>query len=436
MSRSRVREKLYRDPVHDLIELDANSSEDRVLMALIDTPEFQRLRRIRQLGLAFTAFQGAEHSRFVHSIGTMWLASRILDRFERAYGVIREHVFPARCAALLHDLGHGPFSHVLEGLFDRDHEAWTREIVLSATSEVNHVLCGYDLALPSAVVAVMDHDYDPPFACDLISSQLDADRFDYLIRDSLMTGVKHGVFDLERLIATLGLDADRRRVVVSEKAIYPVEKYLQSRYHMFRQVYQHKTVKAAEAMLTALLRRAMALASDGERLAHPVDGAFDRFLRRGGKVSLDDFLSLDDSALQYHWTLWQDHSDPTLSDLARRLLRRDILKSIEVDPEADGFDEKLAAVRDLLERHGYDPDYYALLLESGDIPYRPYEEGVSLRQDQILVEDSSGEVRDIRDVSLIAAALGQGSYRQTRLAFPAYKGSVDIRAEVGRIVAQ
>jgi len=149
------KEKMYRDPAHDLIALDANSREDRVLMALIDTPEFQRLRRVRQLGMAFVAFQGAEHSRFVHSIGVMWLVTRILERFERAYAVDPLLVFPARCAALLHDVGHGPMSHVLERLFNKGHEEWTNAVIRSSDSEINHVLCGYDLALPSAVIAVL-----------------------------------------------------------------------------------------------------------------------------------------------------------------------------------------------------------------------------------------------------------------------------------------
>lgn len=430
-----LREKLYRDSVHDLIVFDANAREDRVLMALIDTPEFQRLRRIRQLGLAFTAFQGAEHSRFVHSIGVLWLTTRVLDRFQRAYGLDPAHVFMTRCAALLHDVGHGPFSHVLEQLVPKHHEERTREIVASNDSEINHVLSGYDLALPPAVMSILDHTVQPPFLADLIGSQLDTDRLDYLTRDSLMTGVKHGVFDLERLIYTLRLDDAGQRVVVTDKGIRPVEKYLQSRYHMFRQVYQHKTVKAAEAMLVSLLRRAMDLRAGGDAVAQPAGGPFDRFLLRRGDVELRDFLDLDDAALQYHWRLWSEHDDPVLNDLAGRLLRRRLFKSVEVDPAAPGFDDRETEARALLDRHGFPPEYYLLRLESSDIPYRPFEEGAARRHGPILVdgERPGAPLRDILDVSRVAAGLAQERYTQTRLAFPEERGRVDLRAEMIRI---
>lgn len=450
MPESFLQEKLFRDPVYDQIVLDANNREDRVLMALIDTPEFQRLRRIRQLGMALVAYQGAEHSRFAHSIGAMWIVTRILDRFQRAYGIDPAHVFPARCAALLHDLGHGPFSHVLEPLFGKDHELWTQEIICSSDCEINHVLCGYDLALPSAVIAVLRHQYDPPFIGELISSQLDADRFDYLIRDSLMTGVKHGVFDLERLIYCLRLDGPGRRLMVSSSGVHAVEKYLESRYHMFRQVYQHKTVKSAEAMLAALLRRAMDLSEQGaglprmrtreatvRSLAYPYKSAFAHFLMKRGRIALKDFLALDDATFQHHWNLWRDHADPILSDLARRLLKRDIFKTLEVNPGDERFESRLEDARALLNRHGMDPNYYLLRLDAGDIPYRPFEEGGGLHHAPILIGDDSDSERDaprdLRDVSHIAAALAREAYTQTHLAFPESKGATDLRKEMAKI---
>ena len=430
-----IREKLFRDPVHDQIVFDTGSPQDRVLLALIDTPEVQRLRRIRQLGLAHFVYPGAEHSRFTHSIGVMWIITRIIERFARAYGIDPDQAFPARCAALLHDVGHGPFSHVLERFLDSDHESWTRRIVCSAQSEVHHVLCGYDLALPSAVADLFDHKGQSHFLADLISSQLDADRFDYLIRDSLMTGVKHGVFDLERLIYCLRLDSRRQQVVVTGKDVLTVEKYLQSRYHMFKQVYQHRTVKSAEAMLTALLRRAVALTADGARLASPPDSPFARFLERRGAVEMDDYLALDDATLMTHWQLWSHHHDAILGDLSRRLLRRDLFKTFPVDTEMDGFEGRFGASAALLRRHGYDPDYYLLRLESKDIPYRPFEEGRQMRHAPILVEqaDPMAPLQDVRHVSRVAAALAGEGYRQTWLAFPGARGATDLRAEVLKI---
>ncbi len=430
---SLIKEKLIRDPVHDQIVFDVNSREDQILLALIDTPEFQRLRRIRQLGMAFFAYQGADHCRFSHSIGVLWIATRILARFERVYGIDPVHSFPARCAALLHDLGHGPFSHVIEALFQLNHEEWTRRILCSSESRVNHVLCSYDLALPSAVAAVFNHEYDPPYLGDLISSQLDADRLDYLTRDGLMTGVKHGVFDLERLLYCLRLDAGGRRLLVSGKDVLTVEKYLQSRYHMFKQVYQHSTVVTAEAMLLAQLRRAMRLTAEGRAVAAPADSPLGRFLAQDGQIDLADFLSLDDAALLYHWTLWRDDRDPILSDLSQRLLERNMFKHIPIDSSAPGFGDRLEACRSLLRRHGYDPEYYLLRLEAGSVPYRPFEEGQTMKVSPILVEGVDGSLEDLRNVSRIAAALAREGYRQSHLAFPGEKGTKDLKSEIQAI---
>src|SRR5690606_29558171 len=217
-----TRERWYRDPVHDFITL-----REPLFLELVDTPEFQRLRRIRQLGASYGTYHGAEHSRFGHSLGVLWIMSMILERFAHlGVRLDEEWATVAKAAALLHDVGHGPFSHALERRLTpgADHEDWTRRILLEPT-RVHQVLAKASPDLPAKVAAVISGEHQgPAFIRDLVSSQLDVDRMDYLLRDSLYTGVTYGTFDLQRLINTLLLDGDR--VVSMAKGIVAIEEYL------------------------------------------------------------------------------------------------------------------------------------------------------------------------------------------------------------------
>ncbi|HWP42081.1 MAG TPA: HD domain-containing protein, partial [Blastocatellia bacterium] len=182
----------YRDPLHNIISLDESVPDDRLIVDLIDSAEFQRLRRIKQLGLAMFTYQGAEHSRFTHSIGVMHLMTRALNLLSAHHPVSPEARVVGRAGALLHDLGHGPFSHVIEKVFNFHHEDWSRRIILDEATEVNSVLRSFDPSLPEALASLYRHAYMPSFVSQLVSSQLDCDRMDYLLRDSLMTGAKYG----------------------------------------------------------------------------------------------------------------------------------------------------------------------------------------------------------------------------------------------------
>ena len=203
----------YRDPLHNIISLDETLPDDRLIVELIDSLEFQRLRRIKQLGLAMFTYQGAEHSRFTHSIGVMHLMTRVLGLLGSHHAISDESRVVGRAGALLHDLGHGPFSHVIEKVFGFHHEDWTCRIVLDETTEVNRVLRAFDGHLPEKLALLYKHNYSPAFVSQLVSSQLDCDRMDYLLRDSLMTGAKYGVFDSEWVLHTLKIDAESDRVL-------------------------------------------------------------------------------------------------------------------------------------------------------------------------------------------------------------------------------
>src|ERR1700674_3115034 len=184
--------RIYRDPVHNIIPLRDDGDEGRLMIRLIDTPEFQRLRRIKQLGLGLYTYQGAEHSRFTHSLGTLHLMTRILDQLSDRYQISPEDRAAARAAALLHDVGHGPFSHAMERVLGVHHEPLTVLAVTSAETEVCRALKSYSSELPQRVASIIEGTFKPAALAQLVSSQLDVDRMDYLLRDSLMTGAKYG----------------------------------------------------------------------------------------------------------------------------------------------------------------------------------------------------------------------------------------------------
>lgn len=432
------REKLIRDPIHDLITFDLNTAEDRTLLAAIDTFEVQRLRRVKQLGMAHMAYHGAEHSRFGHSLGVLHLTRRMLDRLSHDQQLDRLQAMATMCAALLHDIGHGPFSHVMEKFFEEHHEAWSSRIILSEETEINAVLRAYDRELPRLVVDHLHGLAEPKWLNTVISSQMDADRFDYLIRDSHMTGVKYGIFDLERLLLLLRISEDGSRIVVASKGLLPVEKYLQSRYQMYRQVYFHKTVTAAEAMLMVAMQRARDLARNGNLPFIHEKTPLYRFLA-GEKLDLQDFLSLDDSVLLNAMNVWRKCGDAILNDLSERLLKRRLFKAVEVESEEDGdllFDAKVNAAREKLTEVGLDFQYYLTFSKSSDTPYRPY----SLRgaDSTIWIQDArdSAVLHDVKDVSPTIRAFTESPYTIHRVFFPDKAGGRNIRQELTEILTR
>lgn len=402
------REIFLRDTIHGIITLDRDDPADALIWRLVDTPEFQRLRRIRQLGLTNLVYQGAEHTRFAHSMGVMHLAGRILDQLEKTAEITRPERLETRVAALLHDLGHGPFSHVSEIVLGVGHEEWTRRIILDETTEVNRVLRGHDPGLPERITGMLQHRHPKRFLPRVISGQLDADRLDYLLRDSTMTGVKYGIFDLERLL--LGLEVLREgehdMVIVGVKGFHPTEAYLLARYHMYRQVYFHKTVWAAEAMFMALVRRAQELLKAGRLDYAPERHPVTRILS-GEEMALADYLLLDDAELKVCMKIWTRESDPILADLARRIVHRRLYKVRLFHAPAETPD--LAALREhafglMRGKYGEDVPYRFLFEDATDIFYRQYDPS-RLASSGILVRQRDGSVVEIDQASPSIAAL-------------------------------
>ena len=413
-------ERIYRDPVHNIIRLQTDSDEGELMMRLIDATEFQRLRRIKQLGLGLYTYQGAEHSRFTHSLGAFHLMTRVLDRLGERYAIKPADRIAARAAALLHDVGHGSFSHVMEKVLNFHHERWTVEVILNESSEIGELLRLHAADLPAKVASIIEGTFQPSALAQLVSSQLDVDRMDYLLRDSLMTGAKYGIYDLEWIINALAIDEHEDRIYVEARGVYAVEEYLQARYYMFRQVYFHRTLRSAEAVLRSIIRRALQLLDDGQEVWHATGTAFEKILRRE-PLAITEHLQIDDSDFVFHVKQWQKSGDQILSDLSRRFIARRLFKAIDLDMPDDQKAEFLAAARGVVERAGFDPDYYFIEDRASDVPYyKHYTAEKTEPKTHIYVESgyASPRIREISEVSNVARGL-QYPYELHRVCFPA-----------------
>jgi HD superfamily phosphohydrolase len=392
-------EKIIRDPVHDVIAFRLDRPVDSLLFSLLNTAEFQRLRRIRQLGMASLAYPGADHSRYSHSVGVMETARKMLEQLGRSFYISDEDTTVCLSAALLHDLGHGPFSHVFERVSGVDHEAITRTLILDPDSQVNQVLLSRDPALPQRIVQLLEPVTPRTYLADIISSQLDADRLDYLLRDNLMTGSQYGNYDLNWLLHALTIDEKSNRLAVTLKGISAVEAYLQSRFHMYRNVYFHKVVRSAEGMLKLALQRAKRLAVQGRltwpKAENPVYKAL-----LGQQLSIGEFTDLDDVSVMHCFKLWADADDPVLSLLCRGLLYRRLFKTIDLGHVTDKarVDQAVQRASDAIAARGGEPAYEMFYDEPSDTPYET---------SGILVRSHDGGLRDLSAISSMVEALNR-----------------------------
>ncbi len=413
-------QRIYRDPVHNIIPLRDDTAEGRLMIRLIDTPEFQRLRRIKQLGLGLYTYQGAEHSRFTHSLGAMHLITRILMQLEDRHSISKDDRVTVRAAALLHDVGHGPFSHAMEKVLGVHHEQMTMQAVTSEETSLNEVLTSFSAELPQRVATVIDGTFKPAALAQLVSSQLDVDRMDYLLRDSLMTGAKYGMYDLEWIINAIQIDEEADRIYIAARGVYAVEEYLQARYYMFRQVYFHRTLRSAEAVLRSAVKRALTLVTSGVDVWCTRQSAFEKLLGRK-QLTIREHLSLDDSDVIFHMKQWQQSEDEVLSDLSERFVNRRLFKAIDLDMPINERKHFLNAARSVVERAGFPAEYYFIEDRASDLPYYGYYTtgGVEPRT-RIYVEDGYAHpcVREISEVSQAVRGLAEG-YELHRVCFPA-----------------
>lgn len=315
-----VEEKVFKDPIHRYIHV-----EDQLIWDLIKTKEFQRLRRIRQLGTLYLSFHTAEHSRFGHSLGVYEIVRRLIDESFIGHDAWDNKDRPlALCAALLHDLGHGPFSHSFEKIFNTDHEAYTQAIITGDT-EVNAVLRKVSPEFPREVAEVINKTHHNKLVISMISSQIDADRMDYLQRDAYFTGVSYGAFDMERILRLMRPSKDE--VLIKESGMHAVENFIMSRYQMYWQIYFHPVSRGGEVLLNNCLKRAKQLYNEGyEFKLHPHD--FIPFFEE--TVTIEQYVELDEAVVTYYLEKWTKEDDAILSDLASRFINRDLFKYIPI----------------------------------------------------------------------------------------------------------
>ena len=367
------RHKILNDPVYGFVTLRHSRA-----LELMDHPYVQRLRRISQLGLSHLVYPGAVHNRFHHAVGCLFLMQQAIDTLRYKGVEITKEEDEAVCfAILLHDIGHGPFSHALENSIVQDvhHEDISELIMSRLNKEFDGLL---DLA-----IEIFQNKYKKKFLHQLVSSQLDMDRLDYLARDSFYSGVTEGKVGSERIIKMLAVVDDR--LVVEEKGIYSIEKFIVARRLMYWQVYLHRTVLSAEHMLMLALKRAKDLSRNGEVLfASPALSAFlqndyDKVSFATTEGVLDKFCDLDDSDIYNAMKAWRLHPDKVLSDLSSRLLDRKLFR-IELRTEEfsqSDIDERVKTLMELLSLSEEEANYY---VSSGSVDNQPYKEnGIMLK---------------------------------------------------------
>lgn len=374
--------KIFNDPIYGFITIP-----NALIFDLIEHKYFQRLRRITQMGMSYLVYPGAHHTRFHHALGCMHLMQKAVNvlRF-KGVAISEDEENAVYIAILLHDIGHGPFSHAMEHSIVNNvsHEEISLLFMQQLNKEFNSKL--------TLAITIFKDDYHRKFLCQLISSQFDMDRADYLKRDSFYTGVAEGNINSERLITMLNVVDDQ--LVIEEKGIYSVEKFLLARRLMYWQVYLHKTGVVAEQLLTKVLKRAKELTHSGLDL--DVSESLQFFLKNEISISEFDsetlhvFSKLDDYDIISAMKNWQYHDDFVLQHLSRMLINRDLLK-IRLKKKPIEKKALLAEIAKVMKTYSISEDEAKYFVFSGEISNQAYE----LKKGNINILHKSGKIEDI-----------------------------------------
>ena len=417
-----------RDPLHGLIVFGGGNDKeqnetDRVAWRLLDTREFQRLRRIRQLGFSDLVYPGATHSRFAHAVGVYHTARRLIEVIRRRHEEPpdRERERVALLAALLHDIGHGPFSHVFEHTAQdvgstKRHEDWGAEIIQGDT-QVNRVLREVDDRLPERIGALLKEETPKDIYATVVSSQFDADRLDYLQRDRLMTGVQFGHLDRDWLLNCLEVGSvtlyedepvEAPCLYLNAKGISVAEEYLEARFRLYTMVYMHKTTRAAEKMLGRLLTTAT------EELKDDPAACLDPVLRYFTSESpqIGSYLDLDDTAVWATLATLSTSSCSQVAELARRLRDRRLYKCLDVGILDEPGNNLYGRFRRQL-RERYAEKEKGLLFDDATVTlYKRYsfEDSSALNKVLVKKQNTDSEPRDIANVSDVVKALREAEF--------------------------
>ena len=364
--------KIFHDPIHKEIVFDSGKPEELMIMELIDTPVFQRLRRIKQLGAASLLFHGAEASRFTHSIGVFCIARKIYKRLVESNPNFYVNKYVLYGAALLHDLGHGPLSHTSEKIFDHDHEYWSKNLV-NNYSPVTSILKKFDNELPSKIGELFESKnlFSKPLKT-LISSEIDCDRMDYLLRDSYNTGTYYGLVDLERIISALTFAPDGN-IAIKPKGVIAIEHFLVLRNLMYRTIYNHRINEISTWILEKIINT---IKKNHEKKIF-MDKSLHSWIFSPNNIAINDFIKNDDITFYYHLIRWKNESFEPLSTLCKMFINRELLKATEIS-----FLNKikrleiLAFARKLCQKNNYDAEVFCGIKERS---FKGFESNNSLK---------------------------------------------------------
>ena len=388
--------KVLKDPVHSYIHIHYE-----VIWNCLDSKEFQRLRRIRQLGGDFQVYPTAEHSRFSHSLGVYEIVRRMVTEVKSLCVELTEYEkVCVMLAGLLHDVGHGPFSHAFEHITNHSHEEYTAKIILGNT-ELNAILRNVSEKLPQDIVSIIQHTHENDILNQIVSGQLDADRMDYLLRDSYFTATSYGQFDLERILRTMRVrkTAEGRKVIVVKyTGIHSVEDYIMARYQMYWQVYYHPVARSYEAVFIQLFNRLKDIFK-GDKDYFEDMKVLVPFLEES-EVSVDEYFKLDENSLLYCCDLIQDKEDKIAADLARRLQNRNLFEYVDYN------EENLAQIRNMLKENNLDERYYLRIENVEASVYSPY------KGRKILIEKLNGDIVALEKASTIVESITKGQTKK------------------------
>ncbi|MDB6185902.1 HD domain-containing protein [Gemella haemolysans] len=388
--------KVLKDPVHSYIHIHYE-----VIWNCLDSKEFQRLRRIRQLGGDFQVYPTAEHSRFSHSLGVYEIVRRMVTEVKTLCAELTEYEkVCVMLAGLLHDVGHGPFSHAFEHVTNHSHEEYTAKIILGDT-ELNSILRAVSKKMPEDIVSIIQHTHENDILNQIVSGQLDADRMDYLLRDSYFTATSYGQFDLERILRTMRVkktSEGRKVIVVKHTGIHSVEDYIMARYQMYWQVYYHPVARSYEAVFIQLFNRLKDIFKDNKDYFEDMKVLIP-FLEKA-EVSEEEYFRLDENSLLYCCALIQDKDDVIAADLAKRLQNRKLFEYVDYN------EENLAQIQNMLRENGYDEQYYLRIENIEASVYSPY------KGRKILIEKLDGQIVALEKASTIVESITKGQTKK------------------------
>lgn len=392
------RTKVFRDPIYGYIEV-----EYKLISDLIDSKEVQRLRRIRQLSGVSMVFQTAEHSRFTHSLGAYYMALLVLRNVEGIEQMSEYERIIFLCAALLHDIGHGPYSHAFENVLFTSHEDMTVKIILSKHTNVNRILSCFD-GLAEDIAGVIAHQGKYPLIESFISSQLDVDRMDYLSRDAYFTGATYGTIDMHRLLRSMKIVDNK--VLFRASGVHTIESYLMSRYHMYFQVYYHPVARSYELVLESIYERIKDLTALGVEIDANIE-SFLRVIQNNNDV--EAYIELDDAYVNGFIKQFLKSKDPVLNKLAKAFNNRHLFQFIDLAHNPDP--SFLESIKNRIKKHT-DGKYYYYEIAVSAVAYLQ-SKGNSLEDiNAIKILLPNEDIKNLDDYSPIVHGLMNSSYKR------------------------